>query len=365
MGGTRRIWVCLCICVLIFGIWMTGLADWALETVDDAYTGEAVCAVSEAGEPHLVYCSGGLLYARRDGGTWQRELVDSGDCKYASLKLDSTGRPHISYYDETDDDLKYAWYDGTNWQITTVDSAGNVGEHTSLALDNADRPHISYYDYTNRNLRYARYEGGTWLVSTVDAAGFVGKYTALALAPDGAVHIGYKGTLKHASMRPAPSGTAAVFRVDRATGNVLADGAFYGSEFYSGSADVAEWVPVSEEVEPGDVLEIDPENPGHYRKACGPCSHLVAGVVSTEPGLVLGHGEDAGGKALLALIGIVPVKVTDEGGPIRPGDLIVVSSTPGYAMRWDPKSGEICGFVGKALEPFEDGTGVIQVLLMR
>ncbi|MCK4681748.1 S8 family serine peptidase, partial [Candidatus Bipolaricaulota bacterium] len=82
-------------------------------------------------------------------------------------------------------------------------------------------------------------------------------------------------------------GTAAVFRVDK-TGNVYADGAYYGTGFYTGSADVAEWVVVSEPVEPGDVLELDPENPGHYRKSRGPCSDLVAGVVSTEPGFVLG-----------------------------------------------------------------------------
>jgi len=47
--------------------------------------------------------------------------------------------------------------------------------------------------------------------------------------------------------------TGAVFRVERATGDVKADGSYYGSNFVSGSADVAEWVPVSEEVEPGDV----------------------------------------------------------------------------------------------------------------
>ena len=148
-------------------------------------------------------------------------------------------------------------------------------------------------------------------------------------------------------------------------GNVLTDGSYYGQCYYSGSADVAEWVPVSEEVEPGDVLEIDPEHSGYYRKARGPCSQLVAGVVSTAPGFVLGYGEDTEGKALLALIGIVPVTVTDEGGPIQPGDLLVVSSTPGYAMRWDPESGEICGFVGKALEALEAGTGTVLVLLMR
>jgi len=167
---------------------------------------------------------------------------------------------------------------------------------------------------------------------------------------------GYAGT-------PVP-GTSATFRVERETGNVFTDGTFYGHSFETGSADIAEWVPVSELVEPGDVLEIDPEHPGYYRKARGPCSALVAGVVSTEPGFVLSHSLDLEDKALLALIGIVPVKVTDEGGPIRPGDLLVVSSTPGYAMRWDPESGELCDFVGKALEPLERGTGLILVLLM-
>jgi len=185
---------------------------------------------------------------------------------------------------------------------------------------------------------------------------------------------GYAGT-------PAP-GTSAKFRIKRETGDVLTDGSYYGECYYSGSADIAEWVSVSEEVEPGDILEIDPEHPGYYRKARGPRSTLVAGVVSTEPGFVLGSPpttdyspptegkvrrstfEVLEGKALLALIGIVPVKVTDEGGPIRPGDLLVASSTPGYAMRWEPAMGEPCGLVGKALEPLVTGHGLILVLLM-
>ena len=69
-------------------------------------------------------------------------------------------------------------------------------------------------------------------------------------------------------------------------------------------------------------------------------------------------------RALLALIGIVPIKVTDEGGPIEPGDLLVASSTSGYAMRWDPESGEPCNFIGKALEALTGKRGVIAVLLM-
>jgi len=164
--------------------------------------------------------------------------------------------------------------------------------------------------------------------------------------------------------------TALVFRVDD-FGSVFSDGSYYGSTYSCGRADVAEWVPVSESVEPGDVLELDPDNPGYYRKARSKCSTLVAGVVSTEPGVILGSSSptpDIGpwtlDSALLALLGIVAVKVTDENGPIQPGDLLVASSTPGIAMRWDLDNRSPCDFVGKALEPLETGTGVIQVLLM-
>ncbi len=153
------------------------------------------------------------------------------------------------------------------------------------------------------------------------------------------------------------------FRVTR-EGDVHTVGTFHGDDFVTISGDLAEWVSVSEPVEPGHVLEIDPTGIGQYRLAQGPCTVSVAGVVSTQPGMVLGHTGDTEGQSLLALLGVVPVKVTDEGGPIATGDLLIVSSIPGYAMRWEPDSG-ICGLVGKALEPHEEGEGMIEVLLTR
>ena len=167
---------------------------------------------------------------------------------------------------------------------------------------------------------------------------------------------------------PTPP-TAAVFRVD-SSGNVLADQAFYGASFQADAADVAEWVLVSEPVEAGDVLELDPENPQHYRRTTGSCSSLVAGVVSTQPGVLLGsppspdHLSATTDYALLALIGIVPVKACDEGGPIEPGDLLVPASIPGYVRRWNPEDNG-CPLVGKALAPLEQGESLISILLVR
>jgi len=161
---------------------------------------------------------------------------------------------------------------------------------------------------------------------------------------------------------PAGTNTSATFRVD-AMGGFFADGTFTATLFETDSADVAEWVSVSEPVEPGDVLTLDPSKPGSYSRSETACSSLVGGVVASAPGVVLGCDVSVGERALLALIGIVPVKVTDEGGPILLGDLLVTSSTPGHAMRWSGPDPCPCALVGKALEPMMDEAGIVLVLL--
>lgn len=156
--------------------------------------------------------------------------------------------------------------------------------------------------------------------------------------------------------------TAAVFRVD-SLGTIFTDSSYYGAGFFAETADIAERVRVTGSVEAGDVLELDPSLGQSYRLSQTPCSSLIAGVVSTQPGITLGAKTGAPQQALLALSGIVPVKVTDEGGPIQPGDLLVSSSTPGYAMRWAGPEPCPCALVGKALEPMSEERGVISVLL--
>ncbi len=66
-------------------------------------------------------------------------------------------------------------------------------------------------------------------------------------------------------------------------GDVYTDQAYHcglsSGCFNAGSgADVAERIDTSEPVEPGDVVEIDSENPGLYRKAQMPYSIRMIGV---------------------------------------------------------------------------------------
>ena len=65
----------------------------------------------------------------------------------------------------------------------------------------------------------------------------------------------------------------------------------------------------------------------------------------------------------LAVVGIVPCKVTTENGAIQAGDLLVTSSTAGHAMKGTDRSKMLGAVVGKALEPLLEGKGVIQVLV--
>ncbi len=65
----------------------------------------------------------------------------------------------------------------------------------------------------------------------------------------------------------------------------------------------------------------------------------------------------------MAMVGIVPCKVSAENGAIEIGDLLVTASTPGHAMKGTDRSRMLGAVVGKALEPLREGTGVIQVLV--
>lgn len=147
------------------------------------------------------------------------------------------------------------------------------------------------------------------------------------------------------------------------SGSVYAD-----SMFSTPAGDFAEMLPAQEGLEPGDVLIIGKD--GKLSRSTMAYQSAVAGVYSTQPGFLgSAHEAELDGNIPLAIVGVVPVKASDENGLIQPGDLLTTSSTPGYAMKADPI--EINGvslypsgvIIGKALEALEDETGVIQILV--
>jgi PGF-pre-PGF domain-containing protein len=141
----------------------------------------------------LFFCIVIIIPVSAIPNSWQIMTVDSpGTGSYSSLALNATGYPSISYYDGTNQDLKYARRDGLTWNTETVDSTGDVGQYTSLALDSATgNPRIAYYDLTNEDLKYTAWDGATWNAVIVDSTGNVGQYTSLKLTGSGSPRISY------------------------------------------------------------------------------------------------------------------------------------------------------------------------------
>jgi hypothetical protein len=158
------------------------------------------------------------------------------------------------------------------------------------------------------------------------------------------------------------------------TWDLEAEGTIWSrSGYQSGNRDLAENYVSHTELEPGDVVCLVPDRDTIVRSD-RPNDALICGVVSLKPGVLLNVDADyepSLDKKLfpVALAGRVPCKVVDESGPIRRGDLLTTSSTPGHAMKARPlmidgdpfyRPGTI---IGKALKSLESGTGVIEVFI--
>jgi hypothetical protein len=131
--------------------------------------------------------------------------------------------------------------------------------------------------------------------------------------------------------------------------------------------DLAEWVPTIADLPAGTVVVLDTARSNHVLASARAYDTAVAGVVSPQPGIMLGEAGDS--KALVATTGRVRVRVDATRAPIAIGDLLVTSDRAGMAMKSVPA--ELQGLVlhrpgtvlGKALEPLTSGTGEILVLL--
>lgn len=156
--------------------------------------------LDDSGVSHMSYYNrtrGELRYAVRGvGGTWSTRVVDGRGAganvgAYTSMDFDASGQPHISYYDWADRDLEYAWRDGDGWHTSTIDSVGEVGRYTNLRIDTAGTLHLIYYDELDGDLEYARNDGSGWSLDTVDSTGIVGVKARMVLDSAGLPHVAY------------------------------------------------------------------------------------------------------------------------------------------------------------------------------
>ncbi len=141
----------------------------------------------------------------------------------------------ISYYDQTNGDLKFARCTDaacTTPSITIIDATGDVGRSVSMKIATDGFPRMSYYDATNGDLKFALCTDAnctTPTLTTVDAGvdtatlkEDLGADSSLAMASDGFARISYydttAGKLKLARCTIIDCSTSILTTVGPATG---------------------------------------------------------------------------------------------------------------------------------------------------
>jgi hypothetical protein len=232
-------------------------------------------AIDSSGRLHLAYYKEdyGLMYATTMAtniNEWTNlTIVDyGGDTnivgKYPSIALDSNGKVHIAYYDETNTALKYATNKDGSWSISTIDS-GLTGEkpglYTSIKVDKNDIVHISYYDSETKNLKYINLNSTNWMVLSLDTTGNVGEFSSIYIDDNGKVYIVYNavsaadgkryiriinnasGEWKHTDIVEVSSLTSNPIFVD--SNGIMHLTYYSGGKLYykSGVFDIGDWSP--------------------------------------------------------------------------------------------------------------------------
>ncbi len=183
---------------------------WDITSVDSDTAG-AYCSMTTINDlPAIAYRHDGelnsLKYAKFDGSKWQITTIEVSPqpynqfVEYISLARMPNDQPAIALFDSINNDLRFIHFDGSIWQSTTIDSSGTTGRGCCLNTI-AGQPAISYLGMNNE-LKYARFDGTNWQIETIDTSA---KYasdmrTSLKAQPNGQPAIAYYAhSLKYAS----------------------------------------------------------------------------------------------------------------------------------------------------------------------
>jgi hypothetical protein len=136
----------------------------------------------------------------------------------------------------------------------------------------------------------------------------------------------------------------------------------------TGGSDLAEpFLLTGEGIAKGSLVIIDEANTGRLKRSEHAYDTRVAGIVSGANGIKAGislqqDGTLAGGENV-ALSGRVYALADASYGPIRPGDLLTTSNTPGHCMKVTDHARAQGAVIGKAMSSLTEGKGMVLVLV--
>lgn len=168
-------------------VWVSGYSagdPFARKLYGDLIVGRWNMAMSRVDWTHVDGVpTGGTPAGAVDG--WRGGIDTPGPDvgRWNSIQLDAMGRPRVSYWDATNEKLKFAIFDGTNWATHVIDDTGRNGRYSSMVLLANGTPMVAYratvtdaMGAVTTELRVARASSATpsrtadWTVSRVFSA---------------------------------------------------------------------------------------------------------------------------------------------------------------------------------------------------
>lgn len=192
----------LILLIVTSAAWNANAADWHREVVDTSGGKYSSLQIDRHGNAHVVYLDDSqnlLKYSFWDHklDKWFTTTLDSS-AGFCSMILDSQQRPHVSYIQYGNAKIGYAYWDGSSWQKQTIQiKARDISFYTSITLDADDRPSISFYEYWGTgedyllHLRNVTWNGKFWEVRTVDSTPGSGKFNSITTDSTGNRRIAY------------------------------------------------------------------------------------------------------------------------------------------------------------------------------
>ena len=295
-------------------------------------------------------------------------LLERSAAQNVSVQYKNTGS---SIYSGLSDANNFSISTGASLSTTallTIQPGGNVGIGTTAPgvrlqtqIAAYGYPAVSGTTQTYGQLRLSSGQTGTvldagvasgasWIQST--ASSNLGSYGYFLLNPNGGnVGIGTTNPAEAKLVIDAGAGLAL-----KAYGN----GIFTGTLQTQTGSDFAEEFATTKDLEPGTVVVMDDSGYKSVRPCAKSYDRTVVGIVSNNPSIIAGR-INSNHKAIVAMMGVVKVKVSDINGGVAKGDLLTTSGIKGYAMKAiDSKPGTI---IGKALEDLNGTSGEINVLV--
>jgi hypothetical protein len=329
--------------------------------------------------------------------TTMNDGINIGKTGTSGIFIDKAGSQGI-WIDSAHNDGIYVWETGASGlfigragsQGVWVDRANGFGVYVRRAGSNG-----VYVDSAGAEAIYCKGQSDNWTIkgeSYSEGAGILG-------IAHGYTNVGVKGYADRGcgvfAVTDTMYNSAAVLQNN--WGSSYPGLIVYGTSIFNGAkSGFVTDVCVNDgpdKLEPGDVVVISGYAPAiigeipviKVRKANQANMSGVVGIVDSRqiynpegakltrdpaptkaPPVIIHYSEgsvDASEYLMVVTLGSYKqVKVDASYGPIRPGDILVSSPTPGYAMKSDsPKTGTV---IGKALSSLETGKGKIPIMVM-